>query len=541
MVGRLGWMLLLAVGMALPACSGDDDKGAGEGEACEVDADCQQGLVCRGQVCIGTTTGGDAANIGNNDAGNVGNNDAGVPVTEEDFRVSYRIAVSLDAEELRVINTATGEEQTVSPPGFDCRTGCWLNEDGSKFLYTRTNTDTPGTVDVFSAPTTTLPVEFCDPVTDCIEAAAVRSVDVVGNTLTYVRSDGTNNVAYFRTLDTTDPEIAIGSLGAVDSTLGDFHLGVESDSVVVYQPTLQTLNVLYGELGMLQDTVDFTVNSQNYQEVSGSYFGGAVLTAFNDDGSRMAFVTQRAPLDSNSCQNESECLGPGARCGRFDRCAFIQVTVHLVDTANIENLGGPCSSDEACGPVHTCDIPSETMIDQATCIPRRVVLGLPAEQTQGNPPQSGCTLTAGNDEFFFTSVSGPLSFDAEGDLVLTANRECAEGNVPYSSILKIDAESGAISEIVGNRSENFFGENCYDFNEMVTTPDSCTLFIDGALAGPAGNKIALLATNPTASDPSLATRLIDLWTVNRDGTDLTWVGQHGQLDAVKNLTVHPLP
>ena len=29
--------------------------------------------------------------------------------------------------------------------------------------------------------------------------------------------------------------------------------------------------------------------------------------------------------------------------------------------------------------------------------------------------------------------------------------------------------------------------------------------------------------------------------INRDGTDLTWVGQHGQLDAVQTLAIHPLP
>lgn len=539
---RLKYFVIALVSLVLfaAACSDDEDPGAGEGEACDVDADCAQGLLCRGQVCIASTNQNNTNNP--TDAGNANNSDGGGEVVEgEDFRVSYKLAALDQTEELRILNTETGEEQTVSPAGLDCRFGCWLTEDTSTFLYLRTNTENPGSFDLYTAPTTTLPIETCSPETDCLEAVAVRNVEVSGNLVTYVRQEGQQNVAYYKRVNSTDPEIAIGSLGAIDSTLGDWFIAPDADKVAVYQPTLQTLDVLVGDLGELQDSVDFTVDAQNYQEVSGSYFGGQTLTAINDEGTRMAFVTQRAPLDGDACTNDSECLAPGARCGRFDRCAFIQVTMHFVDLESVDNLGESCSSNEACGPVHTCDIPDETQLNEAVCIPRRVVLGLPGEQQQGTPPQSGCALTTGNEDLFFTEVLGPVSFGADGDAYVTAVRSCDEGNIPYSAVIAVDPISGDIRDVVGNRSENFFAQDCYNPDEDVATPSSCNFYVSSALVGPEGNKIALTATNPTLSDPNLATRFVDLWTINRDGTELEWIGQHTDINPVRELKMHPLP
>src|SRR5690606_34203399 len=92
----------------------------------------------------------------------------------------------------------------------------------------------------------------------------------------------------------------------------------------VFVHSLQTMDVFIGTLGQPITNKVFTVNAENYQEVSGSYFGGNVPAAFSPDGKYLSFLTI-APNDYGTCNNPGDdsspdCAGPGQRCGRFKRC-----------------------------------------------------------------------------------------------------------------------------------------------------------------------------------------------------------------------------
>lgn len=519
------------VGFAF-ACSDDAPQKAKVGEACNIDPDCQDGLLCRGSICV------EPAQT-NNDVGT--NNDVDVPdmevpIENEEFYISYLIQDLLDnTRSLRVLDTQTGTKTRVSPDGYNCFNGCWVTDDLTRFYALNTNADKPGTFDVVEFPVMNLKATG----EGNVIITAVRGVRVVGNTLTYIREENEINSAYYW----DGAERPVGPLGGAQATQGDWQISSDAELAVTYRATLQTMDVLVGELGAIIDTPDkiYTINAENYQEVAGSYFGGNVPTAISKDGKRLAMITASAPLDTNACTDASQCTGPGERCGRFGRCASIKVAVHMFDLENSDNLGKPCSGNAACGPIHVCDIPSDTQLDLAVCIPRPVVLGLPGQQTQGNPARPGCELTQGNDDLFYTGARSPISFGPDGNVYVVADRDCNDFNIPAAGVLRISPTTGQIDMVYGNKTENYDVNLCYDPIENTPSVEQCVTYIDSVHLSPNGNKIAFLATNPYVVDYELAKSTLDIWVANRDGSNFKWLGNHGELEAVRAIRTHPKP
>jgi len=526
------------IGTFFWACSDPSiEKPPTVGDPCVIDNDCWanvSNLVCRDEVCVLRQT-SDMGGNNDMDSPDSDSPDMNVPIVPETFYVSFIMEDLLDnrSRSLNIIDTGTGTKTRISPDGYDCSRGCWISDDLTKFYALNTNSDVPGTFDVVESSVTALKAS-----TDfTMIISAARSVRVVGDRLTYIRESGGVNTAYY--WDGT--ERPVGVIGTTESTQGDWFISPQTNHAVTYRATLQTMDISVGDLNSAVDIGDkvYTINAENYQEVAGSYFGGNVPTAISPDGKRMAMVTSSAPLDTNSCTNASDCTGPGERCGRFGRCASIKIAVHLFDMDKLDNLGSPCSGNAACGPIHVCDIPSDTQLDQAFCIPRPVVLGLPGQQTQGTPARPGCELTAGREDLFYTSLRSPINFGPDGNLYVTVDRDCNDFNIPAAGILKIDPTNGSKSMVYGNRTENYDFFRC--FNDVENRPDvtNCVTYIDSALLSPAGNQIAFLATNPEVIDPSLAKSTLDIWLVRRDGASFDWIGNHGELQAVRAIRIHP--
>lgn len=549
---RIFWMGALASTLLL-GCS-DDEKpaGAAEGGACTIDSDCQSGLLCRGQVCITSTVNPDGGNNANNnngsDAGtnNGGTNNNGVVITDEDYYISYRLEDSFSAGEveLRIFDTESEEDTKLNPDGLDCARGCWISSDLSKFVWVTTNTATAGTFDVHSASVTNLVVGSEDETI----ATAVRKIRVVQNVVTYVKEEGLSEVAYLKPLDGS-PEVLVGTVGSTMATGGSWFVDPSNDVGVLYTADLQTMDIHVGPLGTAIDPGLFIykIDSSNYQAVSGSYFGGDVASAISGDGKVLALLTQKAPMDYNACSDVSQCTGPGQRCGRFDRCSAIEIVVHFVDLENTDKLGTTCGGDSDCGPIQMCDIPSNTQLDQAKCVPRRVVLGLPGEQQQGTPQRRGCELTDGNDAYHYTQVRSPLSFAPDGALYAVAARDCGDLNIQDTDLLRIEPATGEIEVAWGNpNDEDFSDARCYDEVEGKIDVTDCIVHVQNAILSPGGNDVAMLATNPNVVDPGLAGSSLDLWRVRRDGQNHEWLGKFrpdegSQSKLVSNLAVHAKP
>lgn len=523
----------LAASLVAPGCSKpeEDPKGK-EGDVCTVDSDCSDGLACRNDVCV-TKAGGDdmgGGDGGTDDSGGGNNGANNGPIVDEDIIVSYILEDS-NVQSLWVWDSASGTHYPSSPDGMDCRLGCFLTEDLTKFVTVQSNGPN---FDILAADVGADYAASSD--TEAV-AVNVQRVEVVGNVVSYIREDAGELQAYYRALDGSS-EVFVGTIGSTTGTSGDWHVDVATQMGAVYTATLQTMDVKIGALGEEIAEVSFTIDSSNYQDVSGSYFGGQVPTAFSPDGKTMAIVTQKAPLDTNTCESVAECLAPGERCGRFGRCAAIQVAVHFFDLENLENLGQPCSADEVCGPVHTCDIANEMQIDQATCIPRRITLGLPPDQRQGDPAQTGCELTDGNQDFYYSQVRAPLSFGQNGNLYLVAGRSCGDYNIDDTDILELNPTRDTFETVWGNDGVPFDPDKCWDPVEQKPDVAECTVWVQKAVISPGGNMLAFAATNPNVAEPALASATLDLWTVKRDGSGHDWVGGHGQFSSVKDIRMH---
>ncbi|MEZ4460459.1 MAG: hypothetical protein R3E66_12195 [bacterium] len=531
--------MLLATAILACACSDDNSgtKKKAEGEACAVDSECQSGLLCRNDVCVQTSVvdcdGGDCGgDVGTDGGANNANN-----ITPEDYYISYSLKSSIDSTvALKLYDTATQETVTVSPDGVDCLRGCWVNKSLTKFYTLATNVDTPGSFDVLAAP---LDASKKAMGTGTTIATAVRAIEPIEDGLLYVRNNDGSNVAYY--MDSAGVEIEIGTIGSSETTEGDAFVSPDTNLSVVFNPTLQTLDISVSALGTPVTAADkiYTIDSQNYQEVSGSYFGGDVPAAVSADGKYLAVMTTKAPLDTNACTDASDCTGVGERCGRFGRCTSIQLAIHFIELDKADNLGAPCSGDAACGPVHVCDIPADTQLDKAVCAPRRVVLGMPGQQQQGNPPRPGCELTAGRADLFYTDLRAPMSFGKDGGLYVVGSRDCGELNMPDADILRLTPTSSDYSVVFGNPGQNFDDAKCYNAAEQKPDDQNCVLYIGNAQLSPQGNQLAFTATNPLVIEPSLADSTLDIWKVDRDGTNRSWVGGNTELRSASGVRVHP--
>jgi hypothetical protein len=545
---------IAAVGLLVTAfvgsgCSGDD--GGGVGDACEVDADCKEGLRCRGGECVEPTGG----NNGNPDAGDTGEDgDTGDTPMEEDYFVSYVIADTLGGSnrELRVWSTADQTETTLDLGDVDCANGCWINRNASHVIFKKPTVSGPdNSDDVFKIPLDASLTPQGDASSAEEIAQGVTGVRVIENVVTFKEGD---TAKYHNLADGSENELdAVGDSG--------WYVNAEANVSLIYDPvpaTRQNLDIYMGDASGGAQKV-FQVNSENYQEIGGSYYGSDVPTAVSPDGSIVAFVTS-GPNNYDRCEDASECAGPEKKCGFMNFCTRRELTVRFIEVANKGDLGMPCGGEGTCGDIHECYQPSDGTED-AVCVPGRVVVGVPKSPERpaapGDSPVNGCELTKDAlDSHPYTAFNGPFSFDAQGNFYGVGVRDCTEqtgagySNIAQGDIVRIDPRSGELERIYGNFGEEFDPDNdgepddpdaCYDVDEMELLPQQCNVYVDGALLSPGGNEFAFTATNMNVTDPSLAKSTLDIWTVLSNGEDVSWEAEHNQDKTVKSFNVHPVP
>ena len=561
LVATLG--LVMAAGLV--GCSEEPEpQKAAAGEACVVSADCQDGLACRSRLCVAASVSPDMDQPDGDhpdpDGGDP-EDDSGTP-TPEDYYISYLLETD-NAKELRLLRTGTGEDHRVDPTdltGVTCNQGCALTTDLAHFIYVRAGE--AGGKDIWVAP---LSAER--KVTEAGErlVADVDNVRFHGYYIAFKRElpdsggAGTRPHAFY--LDVrSGQESRLGDLGSDPRQPDTWALLPEEDVSLVFQKTLNTMDVL---LGTLRDDLSFEENQvyrfdgRNFQAIGGSFYAGDIAAAAMDDRRRVvAIALEGAPNNYQICSSDADCVesgGPGRQCGVDEFCTALEVTVHFIDLDNTQLLGTPCRKDSECGGVHECYIPSPTQIDKAICIPRRAQLGMPVTPKQDG--KDGCEWMAADpdDAWHYTEVGSSPEFH-NGKLYVLARRDCVtdergmrragEPNMPHTDILEIDPTDGSYRVVYGNRNVDYRDSNCYDEANRrvdVSRPD-CVAFLQAAMLSPDHNEFAFLGTNPQVSAPEHATSRLDVWSVLRNGEEQEWLGNHSEVGtSVSSLNVHPLP
>ena len=530
-----------------PACSGDTR--ADVGESCDIDGDCKDGLSCRNGACIEQGGGTDDPDAGDTDGGEDGG--FSPVITDEDYLISFIRFSDFGGPPQRnlfVVDTSNpgGQPVQVNSDPLQCNINCWLTDDVGDFVYMADSTATPGTYDIFVAPVdgsykAGTPAKLLEGVDD---------VRLTGDVIVFSRTNNGTKRAYYRDISGTQDR-ELGDLGDQSATQGSAVVSPEANKAVLLLPKLQTLDLSIGELGDPLGQVDYTFDGRNYQPVSGSFFISPNLpTAISKDGDLMALLVT-SPNNYNRCDTIADCSGVGQHCGESKRCTVLEVTVHFFDLNNVSNLNQSCQLDSDCGDVHVCDIPSNLDLDDAVCIPRRVVLGLPDTPLQpriDGSPKKGCEATTAGGARSYTSASGPLSFDAQGRLYVVARRQDAqrnpcpgELNVPDSDVLAISPSTGDVEVITGNDNESFDAAACINGADNSVNTTDCVLSIKQAVLSPGGNELALRATNPNVSGEEKADETMDVWSVRADGTNREWLGGSGIFDDVESVRVHAKP
>lgn len=508
------------------ACSGDEPTLAKEGGACELSKDCEDGLACRASVCVKSTVAPTDVGMNDTDMGMDMKKDP--PVMDEEYAVSYLLEKD-QKRNLFVYDTKTKMHTQVNPDNVPCASGCWLTDDKKMMLFLDRNGPN---FNIKSLPV----VDSKATGTPKTVQSAIRNVNVLGNVIFYTKKEGLNTKAFFMALaDSVEKEV--GVINKEGGTVGGAFIDPLANKAAIFRPTLNTLEISFGELGTQLPKI-YTIDSSNYQTNSGSYYGGNVPTAMSQDGKVMAIYVNSAPLNYKACESDSECTeGPGQICGWKKRCTARENAVLFFDVDKLENLGSACSADDVCGPIHTCDIPSPKQVDKAVCVPRHVKLGLPAKLTQSKPPKAGCELTAGNPDFYYTAVQAP-HFGANNKLYLVAERDCGELDTPDSGIISLSPTSTEIEVVFGLDKTGYIGDNCWDPVENKIDTKKCHPYITSALLSPAGNDIVFIGTNPNTTDFEKADDFLDIWRVKRDGTKKEWIGNHSELEVAKSIHVH---
>ncbi len=526
-----GPLMVLLLSAALGACSDDSDKNNAAG--CTENSDCAEGQICRAEQCV-DPSGEDDVDDGTDDTGEK-------PIEPEDYAVSYyleRTTVTPKVYELRLLHG--DQDFKLHPDDVSCSppANCLVSQDLKHFIYTRENAEIAGASDVYVVPLTS---DYAFDGEGELVVSGVRGLRMVGSLLTYSREVGGVLKAYYRELG-RDMEHLVGDVGGSGAPEASWHIDADLNKVAIFVHNLQTMDVYIGELGQAITNKVFTVNAENFQEVSGSYFGGAVPAAFSPDGKYLSFLTV-APNDYNLCTapgNDSapECTGPGQRCGRFQRCTAMEVTLHFIELERQGELDKECLSMDACGDVHVCDVPSDTAFDQARCVPGRTVVGLPRTPHQGSPLQSGCALTEGNPAYQYTDLRGPLSFGENGKLYAVAGRDCGAFNIEQTAIVAIDPVTKAYETVWGDFGQDYNDGLCYNGETRSVDVENCVVRVNSAVLSPGGNDLVFLATNPNVTDPGLAKEVQDIWRVRRDGAGHEWIGGHSDFTTVRSFQVH---
>ncbi len=560
-----GALLLAGALLALGACGNNENNTeptlAGEGDACQVDGDCQQGLACRMDVCTQLNVDPD---MGNNSTGENNNSTSNGQtggtsinnVTSEGYIISYVLREGFGDEEgnqyLYALDTSDGSSTQVTTEPETCEFGCWLSRDLQYLVYIRPTAGVSA-FDVYVAGMDGLTPEG----SGSVAVNVAERVQFLGDRVAYLRTSGGSKTAYFMELGSTE-ETPIGPLevrGGSGETQDSWLVDPRAGKSLIFSPTLQTLSIRVDDIGERTEAADqiYLLDGSNYQEVGGSYFGTNIPSTFSPNGQYLAVLTT-APNLYNLCSSNNDCdQARGQHCGGDERCTAREVTIRLFDLEALDEIasgpdddGKTCSPGQGdCSPAHECYSPSDIQLDLAECIPRRVVLGLPNTPRQprvGATPRPGCELTQGDDELQYTEVRPPMSFGPDGNLYVTAGRQCnefmGETNVGDTAVLRISPLGGMIDVITGNIGENFEPARCYDDVEMEITTEDCPVYIEEARLSPDFNEVAFLGTNPEVTDPDKGTTTLDVWTILRDGTDRTWLGGNGPFQTVVRMDVH---
>ena len=554
----LGALLLLAA-----ACSKEPDEPeplGKEGEACQVAKDCVEGLTCRELVCTALNVMDMDREDGLADAdmgAEMGPADQDTMVEAEEYVISFLRKVNTGADKgrsfLYTVNTADGEVSRVSDDPSLCSSSCWLSEDLSTFVYTVQVAGLSTTFDVY---TVSVDQDLKVNGSGTVFVAGAESVLFTGDAVTYMKLEGNARTAYAKSLGATQP-IVLGNLELRETQTQDsWALNQSAERSVIFSPTLQTLSVRLGKPGTSINGSNeiYLIDASNYQMTSGAYFGTSIPSAISPDGRYLAVLTD-APNNYNSCTSNAECdAQAGQHCGEKGVCTVRELTVRFFDLENLSELpnsadagqdGKNCDTDSQCSAAHECYIPANTQLDEARCVPRRVTLGMQGQLKQPrivDPPAQqklGCELTAAREVARYTSASSRLTFGPDNALYLTAERDCGEGNMPDSDVLRIEAEGGDVSVVTGNARERFDDARCYDDNEGKIDTSDCVIYIEQAALSPLGRELALLATHPGTTTPEQADSKLDVWTVRRDGSHREWIGEGTIFDEGRRLMTHP--
>jgi hypothetical protein len=579
----------LALVAGLGGCSSDDGSGpkkAKRGGSCQSTSDCKKPLRCRSGTCKGpstTTDGGppgDAtADAGGNGTGDGTSTDTGPSFEAENYYMSYTVEDLVDSDkELRVYSTESEEETVVNPSSVDCSQNCWLTRDLSHFVYTKRGVST-GSREVYVAE-----------VGANLKASgegerilqSVRDVTLRGNHLVYARSEsnsGGGNASgrtiYYRKIGESGSETEVGPTG--ESGDSDWFVDPERDVVAVYDRS-QSGQISF-QVGSTDDwtgSQPIVIDGRKYKQTPTGLFGGIGATAVSRDGRILAFSIVKGPNNYSQCTRDNKSdpysvqdqkCGPssyGFRCGTGGasdqgRCTRLETTIYFVDLKQEfrERLGSECSSEGSCGPYQKCYIPGNN-VDQARCLPGRVTVGATAQEGfQG----SACSIAESDPLVDFTGITGPLSFDDDGNLyaVGVRDRSCLSENYSNdqsSQVIRIDPERRTnfdlttrdsrdrpYERVVGlNPDQAFEPGQCYD-DATGFTLDTCGVFVGEVRVSPNGQELAYTGTNPN-SGRNLAREKLYLWHQLRDGSQKWAAGNDKNIsdnnsNKYQDLRVHP--
>lgn len=379
-------------------------------------------------------------------------------------------------------------------------------------------------------------------------AEGVEDVRLRGDGIAYKRLEEDNYIAYYQPFD-GDPE----QFATLHSTVENTHRwDVAPESGVAFQaitPDLTSLQVRVGsteEPLEVEDTIYQADLRDHFGHGIGSiYEGMEVPMAASQDGRLVAFQTNGAAA-YEACETDDDCSRPNHECGEAHRCVSLEPHVKIVDVEHLDNLKDQkdCLGHDECGPYHRCDSGTDDFAG-GQCAPQRVSLGI--DERRG-----GCDATHDAGTFDFTDVEPPLTFGENGRLYFVAARNCQRGpgpdeaNIPRTSIIELDPETGDYEELFGNVDNQDFdldhcrpgGDGDLDAGVQIDEADQCfTTIIEGVTLSPDENDLVYQGTNPAAGH-GRAGEAIDVWRVRRDGDSASWLGGRSSLDTVYDVQVH---
>ena len=465
--------------------------------------------------------------------------------TEEgDYHISFMATSSSHDDEVRLIPAGASESSVVDTGSIDCDAAhrCGVSADGTHLLVVEQGAGA-NSFDIYSA-------ELAEDSLSVVGEKTLLASDAIstrfrGDGVIFRRDDGGSFVGYY--VDHQGQErqlLGLHSVGASLPEAWDYHPA--TDRLLHFVPIgLESLDIhVGGQDRHIGEELVF-LDGANRRGDGGSLFIGSVPSGVSQDGRFVAFSTT-GPNNYENCQSDDQCSGTGRVCGSdLDRCVAVEATVHIVDMAYADNIRSPCTSHEACGPVHRCDSGAADF-DGGTCQPQRIVVGVPNSPGQGSPVVSGCEATREDGSMSYTNIDAPLTFGADNRVYFVGRRDCVrsaadastnvESNIPKTSILAGDLQTGEIEEIWGNPDSGDFAiADCGQGQE--TANEDCRLFLDSSRVSPGGTDLIFTGTNSVSGSQGLATSRLDIWRVSLQGEGAIAIGRIQASHTVRDVMV----